>query len=416
MSSDCLTRTICVVTARTPCGPGEEFVWPEIAALAARNVAVLVFPMRPLISRKLWFSVPEGVLVCRVPTASVREVLAIMGIGLRDPVRTLRALRATVHGSRQAKHALKNIMVFGRGLVLASICRDKGVSHIHAHWGSTTATAALVASSITGIPWSFTLHRWDIYDANMLVAKTQSAEFLRCISSRGVQDTSNQLPSALSGKVHLVHLGVDLRALEQSRQLPYQVHDCVTIACVARMVPVKGHAVLLKALSALKTWGVGFRAIFVGDGPLLDETRTLRESLGLTAEVQLLGRLDHSEVMALYSQQNIDIAVSSSLTLGQHEFEGIPVSLIEAMAAGVPVVATDCGGTSELIGDGAGILVPCDDPMAMATALRDLILDPARRLEIGRAGHGRVCRGWDADASAGALLDLMGHGLWSRDG
>jgi glycosyltransferase involved in cell wall biosynthesis len=311
-------------------------------------------------------------------------------------------------------------MVFGRGLVLASVCRDKRVLHIHAHWGSTTATAAFVASSVTGIPWSFTLHRWDIYDANMLVAKSETAVFVRCISSRGVQDTSDQLPPGLWGKVQLVHLGVDVRALEPSvKEQQYECHDYVAIACVARMVPVKGHAVLLQALSTLKSWHVGFRAVFVGDGPLLDEIRHRRDALGLTAEVQVMGRLDHSMILDLYRRHDIDIAVSSSLTMAQHEFEGIPVSLMEAMAARVPVVASDSGGTSELIGGGAGILVPCDDSLALATALRDLILDPARRLEIGRAGYDRVCRGWDADVSASALLELMGCSLrdhdWSRD-
>lgn len=411
MSHNPLTKTICIVTGRTPCGPGEEFVWPEITALAARGVVVVVFPMRPGISRKRWFDVPEAVLVYRVPLASVREVLATVGICLRDPVRTLRALRVTVHGSKRVKHKLKNLMVFGRGLTLASVCRSKGVSHIHAHWGSTTATAAFVASTITGIPWSFTLHRWDIYDANMLVAKTESAEFVRCISSRGVQDTSNQLPPTLRNKVQLVHLGVDLHALEPSVKAPYEAHNCITIACVARMVPVKGHAVLLEALSVLRTWGVDFRAIFVGDGPLLDEIRSRCESLRLSAQVQLVGRLDHSAVLDLYRQHDVDIAVSSSLTLGQYEFEGIPVSLMEAMAAGVPVVATDSGGTSELIGCGAGFLVPCNDKIAMATGLRDLIFDPDKRLDMGRAGYDRMCRDWDAKTSASALLELMGGSL-----
>ena len=98
MNLDPLTTTICIVTARTPCGPGEEFVWPEIAALAARGMVVVVFPTRPGIRRKLWFDVPEGVSVCRVAVASVHEVLAVLGACLRDPVRTLRALRATIHG------------------------------------------------------------------------------------------------------------------------------------------------------------------------------------------------------------------------------------------------------------------------------------------------------------------------------
>jgi glycosyltransferase involved in cell wall biosynthesis len=417
MSFDDSTKTICIVTARTPLGPGEEFIWPEIAALVVRGLMIEVFPMRPGTRKKHWIDVPEGVTVCWVPLASIREALGIIEVCLSNPIRTLRALWAVVHDSKRVKHKLKNLMAFGRGLVLAGVCRSKGVSHIHAHWGSTTATAAFVASTITGIPWSFTLHRWDIYDANMLVAKTESAEFVRCISSRGVQDTSNQLPPALRGKVQLVHLGVDLHALELSVKAPYEAHNCITMACVAAMVARKGHAALLEALSVLRTWGVGFRAIFVGDGPLLDEIRSRCESLGLTAEVQLMGRLDHSVVLDLYRQHDIDIAVLSTLALGEGvPGEGIPASLMEAMAAGVPVVATDCGGTSELIGSGAGFLVPCNDKIAMATALRDLILDPDKRLDMGRAGYDRVRGGWDANASANALLELMGGNLRDRDG
>jgi glycosyltransferase involved in cell wall biosynthesis len=135
--------------------------------------------------------------------------------------------------------------------------------------------------------------------------------------------------------------------------------------------------------------------------------------------VQLMGRLNHSAVLDLYRRHDIDIAVSSTLASAEGiPGEGIPVSLMEAMVAGVPVVATDCGGTAELIGNGAGYLVPCHDKVAMATALRDLILNPDKRLEMGHAGYDRVCGGWDARLSASELLELMGgslpfRGRWS---
>jgi glycosyltransferase involved in cell wall biosynthesis len=139
-------------------------------------------------------------------------------------------------------------------------------------------------------------------------------------------------------------------------------------------------------LAALELVGAGYRAALVGDGPGLGEVVTALRARGLSDRVELLGaRGDVSDVLA-----RSDVFVLSSRS------EGFPVSILEAMAAGLPVVATDVGGVAEAVVDGeTGILVPAGDPEALAAALRRLVADPALRRRLGAAGRTRAFRRFD---------------------
>ena len=165
------------------------------------------------------------------------------------------------------------------------------------------------------------------------------------------------------------------------------------LLCPARLVDFKNHAALLRAFA-----GVTARAELwlAGDGPLREVVLQQIEALGLRS-VRLLGALPQERLMQLYRERRVAAAILASTD------EGIPVSLMEAMAAGVPVIATAVGGVPELVGMGAGMLVPAGDETRLTWAMEELLRDPALRARLGQAGRARVARRFSIDRSVDRL-------------
>ena len=147
---------------------------------------------------------------------------------------------------------------------------------------------------------------------------------------------------------------------------------------MGRLVPVKDQATLLNALARLTSEGVRFRAFLAGDGPLRARSRTrLARPDSRIGSTFLGARADIEDVLAAY-----DVFVLSSVS------EGLSNTILEAMATGLPVVATRVGGADELVDDErTGTLVPAADPMAMTAALRRLLENAALRTQMGAAGR-----------------------------
>ncbi len=175
------------------------------------------------------------------------------------------------------------------------------------------------------------------------------------------------------GRRRLIGNGIDL-----ARFHPEKRHggpaDLLTLTCVARLEPVKNHRLLFAAARLLKARGLSFRLRLVGDGPLRAEHERACRSLGIGEEVEFLGY--RGDMPALLAET--DIAVLTSLK------EGVPRAVLEAMAMGIPVVATRVTGTREAVRHGeTGLLVGLDDAVALADALAGLAADPARRERMG---------------------------------
>ena len=155
------------------------------------------------------------------------------------------------------------------------------------------------------------------------------------------------------------------------------------ITSVANLRAVKGHKYLINALHILKTRGFDFDALFVGDGPLYQKLKDLSISYNLDHSIHFLGRRKQKEVQEILSIS--DIFVLPSLV------EGLPTSIIEAMVSKCPVVATDVGGTSEIVKDGkTGFLVPPQDTKAIADEIAILLKSGELREKMGRNGMERV--------------------------
>jgi len=171
----------------------------------------------------------------------------------------------------------------------------------------------------------------------------------------------------------------------------------------ANFAAVKGHVHLVDALRESKRRQVAVELDLAGDGPLEHEMARRVRELGLEDVVRFLGRVPHEKLLADMASGRWHVAVLPSINTSSGEHEGTPVFLIEALACGMAVIATDTGGIAELLGDGAGLLVPPASPTALVDALESLSKDPGRRREIGARGRRRVEEAFAVEPIACAL-------------
>ncbi len=173
-------------------------------------------------------------------------------------------------------------------------------------------------------------------------------------------------------------------------------HEHVVTMVVGRLVPVKALDVLLTAFAAVSKSEANARLVIVGDGPERAALEAQREALGLQSVVTLLG--SRNDVPSL-------LAAADLFCLPSHS-EGLSISLLEAMAGGLPVVATSVGSTPEVVTPDVGLLVPPGQPAPLAAALQALIADPSRRQRMGVASAERVRAHYSVDTTADAYLQL----------
>lgn len=189
--------------------------------------------------------------------------------------------------------------------------------------------------------------------------------------------------------------------------LPPPLETRYTLVTVGRLVSWKGLDGLLPVLRAL---GDDVGLLVVGDGPEGGRLRELARSLGIEHRVRFLGRLDQRQVPAVLAACDLLVLNSS--------YEGLPHVVLEAMRVGVPVVATDVGGTDEVLAEkGIGLLVPPGDPGALERAIRQLLTDPDRRRELARLGCEAAVERFSIERmgteTEAVLVEAVTQGAWS---
>lgn len=401
------------VTAQIPWGPSEAFILPEIMEMERQGHRVTVCPLRP--QRKLApGSEPAHVAEysVRLPLLGCRTLVYAIETTLWHPVATMRAVLRLLRGTSGAQKRAKNLAILPKALALASLVRRLRPDHIHAHWASTPSSAALVAAEITKTPWSFTAHRWDIKEKNALSLKVESASFVRAISQKGAALLRSEVSEDKRGKILCIRMGCHVdgdsgTGVEDAEKPREGRITHPLIACPANLLPVKGHEVLINACNLLRSWGVPFRCVMLGKGPLEQELRSMTKRKKLDGFIEWRGQIPHDELLRLYRTRSISIVVLPSVVTPDGEEEGIPVSLMEAMAAGIPVVSTLTGSIPELLHDGAGLLVPERDEEALALAIRDLLEDHSLYERTAAAGRKRVMAEFSIERSVRSLIAAM---------
>jgi glycosyltransferase involved in cell wall biosynthesis len=294
--------------------------------------------------------------------------------------------------------------IFPKTIHFAYLMAADGVNHVHAHFASHPAAAAFIIQRMTGIPYSFTGHGSDLNrDQHMLCEKVAEASFVVPISNFFKEMIVGRCGEQYRNKVVVIHCGVDTQIFQpvhlEGREA---AADRFAIFCVGTLHEVKGQTYLIEACRLLQKRGVDFMCHFIGGGPDLADLTEQVERAGLSERVQFHGRRTHDEVAELL--QGAAVLVSPSVPTQDGRREGIPVVLMEAMASGLPVVASAISGIPELVEDKYnGFLTAPGDAPAIADALEFLYNDPGLRQQFAQAGREKVVDEFDLDKNAMVL-------------
>ncbi|TVQ30757.1 MAG: colanic acid biosynthesis glycosyltransferase WcaL [Phycisphaeraceae bacterium] len=385
---------ILYISGRLP-ARSETFVYREVFALRERGTQVLCASVHE----------PERDLGEPRLDALAGEVIGVYGPGagrlLKDaarecaahPVRSAGALWGTLVDAalepdcsvaRRPKLFWQTIA----GLALARRLRGRGVGHIHAHMAHVPTTIAMRTARQLGIGFSFSGHASDIFPQRTLLrAKLRRAAFTACISLWHRELYMSLARDVSAEKLPVVRCGVDLP--EQVERA--EAGGAPIVMGVGRLIPKKGFDVLLEALATLKERGVEARCVIVGDGSEMARLRAQVERLGLGDRVELKGALSNIETRRLLGKATVFALPCRVDEKGGGDRDGIPVALMEAMAAGVCVVSGAVTPIDELVRDGeTGVMTKPGDGPGLARTLEELLTDHDRREELASRGRAWV--------------------------
>jgi colanic acid/amylovoran biosynthesis glycosyltransferase len=358
-------------------------------------VDVLAVPVRP---RGALTTPDAEPLTARKPLLDGEIARAAAAELVRSPASTMAAF-LVLFRSPAPNVLLRNLAAFPKALWLARLSRTWQADHIHAHWAGPPSTAAMIASRLSGVPWSFTAHLADIQARNLLYEKCSSALVVRFIA-HAMQDLMRACaPGADESAWTVLRLGIEL---PPARNGPPPSNDPPVVLFAARFDPEKRHATLIEAVATLVREGESLELWLAGSGKLLPAAQKQAAELGIERVVRFLGYVANAEILEWLQGGRVDVVALPS------DWEGVPVSLIEALAHGVPAAASEVGGVAELVGDGCGLLVPEGDQAALADAIRRLLHSPQLREDVSRAGRARVEREFAVDRVVTELRGLLG--------
>jgi len=381
----------------------ETFIAQEIAALERRGLEILIVSLRR----------PAETRVHPVHREIRAQLLYLPEYLLLEP---LRVLRAWLRVRRSEKYlAARTVWLkdlrrdptpnrmrrFGQALVLAAELPGD-VDRLHAHFLHTPASVTRYAALLKGLSWTGSAHAKDVWTIPEWEKREKLAacEWLVTCNRANHEHLATLAPA---GRVELVYHGVDLARFPPAPPRP--VRDEVTILSVARLVEKKGTDVLLEALARLPG-SLRWRFVHVGGGPLAAKMKSRARSLGIDAKVEWRGALTHDRLLAEY--RAADLFVLASRIARDGDRDGLPNVLAEAASQGLACVSTRVSAIPELIRENTGVLVPPEDPAALADALAALIQDPQRRRALGAAAAERLRAQFSLESNIERLAGRFG--------
>jgi colanic acid/amylovoran biosynthesis glycosyltransferase len=388
----------------------ESFIARELVALEARGLALLLVSLRHPTDRARH---PDHERL-RAPLLYLPEYLH------QEPLRVLRGLLRAIGrpGLGAALRAWLRDVVrdptpnrgrrLGQALVLAAEL-PPSVRRLHAHFLHTPASVARYTALLTGLPFSISAHAKDIWTTPAWEKreKLRAADFTVTCTRANLEHLRALAPDA---DTTLLYHGVDAQLFAPPAARPARdgsdPADPVRLLAVARAMPKKGLDTLLEALARLPS-GLAWRLDHVGGGPLLDALRARAEQLGLARHITWHGGQPQPRVIEL--MRAADLFALPARIAADGDRDGLPNVLLEAMATGLPVVSTPVSAIPEAVEAGrTGLLVPPDDPAALAAAIERLARDPRLRQHLGTAGREAVLARFTDEAGLDRLAARLG--------
>lgn len=339
---------------------------------------------------------------------------AVGGTLLRQPVELAKTLGSVVSRNLgSVNYLLGGLAIFPKAVYLASEMRRNGITHVHAHFANHPTTAAYIIGRLTGIPFSFTGHGADLQvDQHMLDEKVEAAAFVRAISEDGRELIRQHASPTAAERIVVVPCGVDTATFARAEG-PRPPAAPVQLLCVATLYEVKGHRYLFDAISRLDQMGLRVRCRLAGDGPDRAALEKMVIRLGIGDRVDFLGQQTREQVIALMHES--DVLVVPSIPTSSGRREGLPVVIVEAMSARLPVVASAISGIPEVVIDRqTGLLVPPRDGGAIATAVAELVTNGELRDRMTDVALRHVRERYDFGVVGDRLVELFSSASAAR--
>jgi colanic acid/amylovoran biosynthesis glycosyltransferase len=378
---------------------GQTFCYREVAELERQGTKVNIYSIRRPIDepKQDW----DEQIVRRVhylpdESALEREVDHVLRVG-----KISREAREAVEKWGRQSDFLRLYQAAYVGLRL----QQSGLRHVHAHFAGMAARTAYWIRQFFGIRYSFTAHANDIFaprDFVVSLAKLmESAAIIVTVSEYAAGLLKDRYPES-AAKVHRIYNGVDLsrfHPVDFGRGIP-------AIVSVGRFIEKKGFADLISACRLLKPRGREFVCEIIGEGPLENALRSQIAGEGLESCVKLVGPQTQSQIALRLAHATIFVLPCTREEGGG--MDNLPTVIMEAMAAGLPVISTPLAGIPEMIENGVnGLLVPEHDPEAICAAIEQLIASPEQAREFGDCGREIAGQKFSIEASGRALRALF---------
>lgn len=381
--------------------PSHSFIRREINALEQMGHAVHRFAMRPT----------DTPLVDAQDQAEQRKVDYVLAAGGRSLLAACwRAIKADRAGFWRAFRAafdlgavsevgrLRHLIYLAEAAFVAERCKAEGIHHAHAHFGTNAAAVAMLSSLLGGPKFSFTVHGPEEFDAPRALAlgtKIRHSDFTVAISQFGRSQLCRWADGDHWDRIKVVHCGIEPAKFDAPQPLPDGPRHVVAIG---RLVEQKGQLALIKAMAGVTE---DLHLTLVGDGEMRPQIEALIAQHDLSARVTLFGWADEGQIKA-------ELAKAHALVMPSFA-EGLPMVVMEAMAAARPVIATYIAGTPELVQQGTtGWLVPAGDTDALSAAMDTMARTPLATLaQMGEAGRARVLQRHDVRNEAEKLARLF---------
>lgn len=318
--------------------------------------------------------------------------------------------RLIVEGRDRPTDIAKNLAILPLSLLIGEMGRERGITHWHGHWANIPTTACWFLSRIHHQSWSAAIHGEDIFSANRFLSyKLNDAQFAVVCSGYFCHHLKTQLNLERPENVHLNYHGLDPRVTSRTVNpvtAAKSETDTLSLVSIGRLVPTKGHDLLIRACGEVMRSGLKVTLRLVGSGPLENELKSLAEAEGLDDCIEFCGALSFEQVLTVLEQA--DVFVLAPRLIAGHPPDGIPNVIAEAMALGIPIVTTRVSAIPELVEDNqTGLLVDAEDVSGFAKAIERLFHDPKLASTLSQAGRERVSMLFNQDSNIADLLTLF---------
>jgi glycosyltransferase involved in cell wall biosynthesis len=307
---------------------------------------------------------------------------------------------------------IRALALLPKAVYAAQEMERDGIDHIHAHYATHPALVAWIIHQLTGISYSITVHAHDIFvRTDMLGSKLRDATFIAAISEYNRNHIATLVGDWVRAKTQIVHCGI-VPAHYPTQASPRQPDEPLEIIAIGSLQPYKGHKYLIEACAQLRRQKIPFRCRIIGGGEEQIGLQRRIHDASLGNHVQLLGARTQEEVATLLASAHC--YVQPSIVTPSGKMEGIPVALMEALASGLPVIATDLSGVPELVRpDETGYLVPPADSTALAEALTAVYHHPDHAQTLAATGRQLVLDQFELSANVRQLAHLFQQTLTS---